>query len=66
MCVCMCTQAVVGAIWVYSVSGSAGADETSAVQVGAFVLTQLLLTVAIMAKVWGQKTRHTFSACYEL
>lgn len=35
----VCTQAGVGAIWVHSVSGSAGADEAGAVQVGALVLT---------------------------
>lgn len=57
---CVCTQAVEGAVWVYPVSGSARADEAGAIQVGALVLTQLLLTVAIMAKVWSQKTRCTF------
>lgn len=54
MCAHVCTQAVVGAIRVHSVSGSAGADEAGAIQVGALVLAQLLLTVAIVAKIWGQ------------
>lgn len=56
---CLCTQAGVGAVWVHSVSGLAGANEASAVQVGALVLAQLLFTVAIVAKIWSQTTQST-------
>lgn len=61
MSVCVCTQAVVGALRVHRVSGSTGADEAGAVQVDAFMLAQLLLTVAVIAKIWSQITRITFS-----
>lgn len=61
MCVCLCTQAGVGAVRVHLVSRSAGADEAGAIQVGAFMLAQLLLTVAVMAKIWSQTTWITFS-----
>lgn len=61
MCCCVCTEAGVGAVWIHSVSRSAGADEAGAVQVGALVLAQLLLTVSIVAKIWSQMTQSTFS-----
>lgn len=56
----VCTQASVGAVWVHFVSGSAGADEAGAAQVGALLLTQVLLTVAIVAKVWSQTKASAF------
>lgn len=47
----VCTEAVVGAVWVHFISRPAGADEASAVQVGTLVLTQLLITVSVLAKI---------------
>lgn len=58
--VCVCTQAGVSAVRVYHVSGSTGADEAGAIEVGAFMLAQFLLTIAVMAKIWNQITWITF------
>lgn len=58
---CVCTQAGVGAVWIYSVSRSARADEASSIQVGALVLAQQLITVSIVAKVCIQTTQSMFS-----
>ncbi len=58
--VCLCTIAVVSAVWVHCVSGVAGADEAGAVQVRAVVLAQLLITVTIHTKVWSKTTQTTF------
>ncbi len=65
MCVRVCTLAGVGAVWVHSVSWSAGADEAGAVQVGALVLAQLLLTVTIEAKIWSQTTQGALSDTFK-
>lgn len=48
----VCTQAGVGAVWVHCVSGPAGADEACAIKVRALMLAQILVTVAIEAKIW--------------
>lgn len=55
MC-CVYTTAVVGAVGVHFVSRSAGADEAGALQVDALLLTQLLFTGAILAKVCSRTT----------
>lgn len=65
----MYTKAVVGAVGVHFVSGSAGADEAGAIQVSALLLTQLLFTGAILAKVYsgtthGETNFHQLSVAF--
>lgn len=62
---CVYTKAVVGAVGVHFVSRSAGADEAGAVQVGALVLTKLLFTGAIIAKVCS-RTTHSETQFHQL
>lgn len=59
---CVHTTAVVGVVRVHFVSGSAGADEAGAGQVGALLLTQLLFTGVIIAEVcrWTRHSEENF------
>lgn len=61
----MCTLAGEGVVLVHYVSWPTGADEAGAVQVGALLLAQLLLTVAIIAEIWSRTTQSMFSESFQ-
>lgn len=58
VCVCVCTEAGGGAIWIHFVSRSAGADESGAIQIGTHMLAHFLITVSIMSKVYIYRTQN--------